>query len=214
MYEYVKIPNIYKRETFGKNRLIEGDFSSPLVEYLSKNDWYFTEKVDGTNIRIIWDGFRVSFMGRTDRAEIPSHLYARLEELFVGRTKEELFEQKFGDKQVILYGEGFGEKIQKGGGLYGKVDFILFDVVVAGHWLNRENVEDVARTFQIRIVPIVGSGTLLDAVNFIKTHPTSMLRDAEMEGVVCKTKHVQYFDADKNPIMVKVKCVDFPKETV
>lgn len=26
--EYVKIPNVFKREEFGKNRLIEGDFSS------------------------------------------------------------------------------------------------------------------------------------------------------------------------------------------
>lgn len=34
MTEYVKIPNIFKRETFGKNKLIEGKYSSPELEYL------------------------------------------------------------------------------------------------------------------------------------------------------------------------------------
>ena len=78
MTEYVKIPNIFKRETFGKNKLIEGEYSSPELEYLKDAEWEFTYKANGTNIRICWDGYRVSFMGRTDKAQIPAHLLARL----------------------------------------------------------------------------------------------------------------------------------------
>ena len=151
MTEYVKIPNIFKRETFGKNKLIEGEYSSPELEYLKDAEWEFTYKANGTNIRICWDGYRVSFMGRTDKAQIPAHLLARLEELFGGEYKEELFEQTFGNKEVILFGEGIGEKIQKGGGLYGSADFVLFDVYIGGYWLNREAVEHFAEVFGISV---------------------------------------------------------------
>ena len=106
--EYVKIPNIFKREEFGKNRIIEGEYSTPELKYLAELPWAWSEKVDGTNVRIIWDGHRVSFGGRTDNAQIPSHLVNRLNELFSGTNKEELFEQTFGEKNVILFGEGFG----------------------------------------------------------------------------------------------------------
>ena len=80
--EYVKIPNIFKREEFGKNRIIEGEYSTPELKYLAELPWAWSEKVDGTNVRIIWDGHRVSFGGRTDNAQIPSHLVNRLNELF------------------------------------------------------------------------------------------------------------------------------------
>lgn len=207
--EYTKIPNIYKRETFGNNKLIEGEYSTKELLMLQDIAWEWTEKVDGTNIRVIWDGYRVSFAGRTDKAQIPDHLMARLEELFGGADKEEIFEQTFGNKEVILFGEGFGERIQKGGGLYGSVDFILFDVWI-GMWLERESVEDIAKQFGIRCVPTVGFGELEAAVDFIKGHPKSVLRDAEMEGIVCRPV-CELADRMGNRIIVKIKCRDFEK---
>lgn len=208
MIEYVKIPNIFKRETFGKNKLIEGEYSSCELSYLKDAMWEFEEKIDGTNIRICWDGYRVSFMGRTDRAQIPAHLLAKLEELFGGESKEELFEQTFGKKEVILFGEGYGEKIQKGGGLYGKVDFRLFDVYVDGFWLVQDAVDGIAKTFSIETAPFMFHGTLEDGVEYIKDHPKSKLRDAEMEGVVGRPL-VQMFSRTGERIMVKIKCRDF-----
>lgn len=206
--EYVKIPNVFKRETYGNNKLIEGEWSSPELEYLKDADWEFTEKVDGTNIRVIWDGYRVSFKGRTDKADIPKHLLEKLEELFGGTDKEELFEQTFGQSEVILFGEGYGEKIQKGGGLYGKVNFILFDVWIGGFWLDTNNVTGIADVFNIGRVPIVLTGNLMDGVEYIKGHPKSMLRDAELEGIVGRPM-VQMFSRTGQRIMVKIKCRDF-----
>lgn len=206
--EYTKIPNIFKREEYGNNKLIEGAYSTPELEYLANVPWVWTEKVDGTNIRVMWDGHSVSFGGRTDKAQIPAHLVNKLNELFGGTNKEEIFEQKFGESNVILFGEGFGEKIQKGGGLYGPVDFILFDVMIGNMWLKRDAVEDIANTFGIRVVPIVNTGTLTEAVEFIRKHPKSNLRDAEMEGVVCRPLH-ELSDRRGNRLIVKVKCRDF-----
>jgi ATP-dependent RNA circularization protein (DNA/RNA ligase family) len=208
--EYVKIPNIFKREEFAKNRLIEGQYSTPELEYLKDAMWVWTEKVDGTNVRVIWDGYRVSFAGRTDNAQLPPHLLKRLEELFGGPDKEELFEQNFGDNHVILFGEGYGEKIQKGGGLYGPVDFILFDVF-CGMYLKQEDVLDIAIKFGLLAVPVVGSGGLEEAVEYIRSHPKSMLREAELEGIVCRPM-VELNDRRGNRIIVKIKCRDFPAE--
>lgn len=208
MIEYVKIPNIYRRETFGKNKLIEGEYSSLELEYLKNNLWEFTEKVDGTNVRILWDGYRVSFAGRTDKAQIPTHLMTRLEELFGGESKEEIFEQTFGNKEVILFGEGYGRKIQKHGELYGEPNFILFDVYIGGYWLDRGAIADIASKFGIDRVPLIFIGDLDAGVKFIKTHPKSRLRDAEMEGIAGRPM-VQMFSRTGERIMVKIKCRDF-----
>ncbi|KKL53664.1 hypothetical protein LCGC14_2273140, partial [marine sediment metagenome] len=48
---------------------------------------------------------------------------------------------------ITLYGEGYGARIQKGGGDYrkgGDVSFRLFDVLIGETWLRRVDVEDVA----------------------------------------------------------------------
>ena len=147
MKEYHKIEAIFKRDEQSK-KVIE-QYRNPTVEFLKDNIWQFTEKVDGTNIRVHWDGHKVEFGGRTDRADIPKPLLEKLEELFGGHENEEIFEQKFGETDVILFGEGYGPKIQNGGLYRDDVSFILFDVQVGDLWLERKNVEDIAKTFNL-----------------------------------------------------------------
>lgn len=205
--EYTKIPNIFKRDPQTK-KLVEGDYSTQELAFLKNCMWEITEKVDGTNIRVEWDGYRVSFKGRTDKAQIPSHLLKKLESLFGGEDNEEIFEETFGKKHVILFGEGYGEKIQKGGELYGPVDFILFDVWVEGLWLHITNVRDIADKFGIKIVPFLGYKTLEEAVNFVKSQPQSYLKENTMEGVVAKPA-VGVLSRTGERIIVKIKCRDF-----
>lgn len=100
--EYHKIKTLFVRDERTK-KLIEGKYIDKTVEYLKDNKWQFTEKIDGTNIRIYWDGHKVNFYGRTDRAQIPANLMNRLVELFGGEANEQLFEQKFGETEVILF---------------------------------------------------------------------------------------------------------------
>lgn len=109
--KYEKIETIYLRDEKTK-RLIEGRFRNKTVEFLKDITWDFTEKIDGTNIRIYWDGHKVSYHGRTENASIPSELMNKLISLFGGEVDEEIFEQRFGENEVILFGEGYGNKIQ------------------------------------------------------------------------------------------------------
>jgi len=69
MVEYHKIQTIFKRnpETNFKT-LLEGEYSLPEFESLKNNEWVWTEKVDGTNIRIMWDREKVVFGGKTNNA--------------------------------------------------------------------------------------------------------------------------------------------------
>ena len=57
------------------------------------------KKIDGTNIRIYWNGKRFEFGGRTDNAEIPKAIMKILETTF-NYDMEIVFEQKFGNKEV------------------------------------------------------------------------------------------------------------------
>ena len=205
--EYHKIETLFERDEKTK-KLVEGKYRNEAIKYLKDNKWQFTEKIDGTNIRIYWDAHKVSFFGRTDKAQIPAELTNRLIELFGGETNEQLFEQKFGETEVILFGEGYGEKIQNGG-LYRKgQDFILFDVMIADNYQSRESVEDIAKYFGIDIVAIILEGTLQEAVNYVKSKPKSSIGIADSEGVVGRPV-IELQDRCGKRIIVKIKVRDF-----
>ena len=91
MIEYNKIDTLYKRDMEGTKKLLEGEFRNPAVEFLKDNIWQFTEKVDGTNISVCWDGHTVTFNGRTDRAQIPTHLLNYLMATFKTTEVEQIF---------------------------------------------------------------------------------------------------------------------------
>jgi len=210
---YTKIETVYKRDIDGTKKLIEGDFRSEAVEYLKDNEWIFSEKADGCNTGIFWDGHKVAYQGRTERAQIPAHLTNKLISIFGTDEAEEMFEQTFGEKQVVLFGEGYGAKIQKGGGNYipDGCDFILFDVYMpdSDTWLKRDGIEDIAKRFGIKVVPVVMTGTIEQAVEFIKTQPRPLINPAhEMEGVVGRPM-VDFYDRNHDRLIVKIKVKDF-----
>jgi len=210
MRTYEKIETLYERSMEGKKQLIRGQWRNKTVEMLKDIQWDWTEKVDGTNIRIQWDGHGVSFGGRTERASIPSHLVNRLNEIFGGEESAQMFEQLFGERQVILYGEGYGNKIQGVGKQYipDGVDFILFDLLIGENYQPRESVERCAKAFGIRAVPVVGTGTLQEAEEYVRRHPQSLLGDLPMEGVVCRPVE-ELLDRCHNRVIVKIKYRDF-----
>jgi len=210
MKEYHKIETLFERSTDGNKKLIPWKWRNDTVAYLADFNWIWTEKVDGTNIRVHWDGHNVTFGGRTERAQIPADLMNYLVNTFGGETNAQLFEQKFGETEVTLYGEGYGPKIQKNGGLYrSDVSFILFDVLVGDVWLTRDSVEDIAEALGIDVVPVVAIGPLGAAIDFVKQRPASLLSEkAQMEGIVARPV-VELKDRLGRRLIVKIKVRDF-----
>lgn len=204
---YPKIPGPYLRDP-ATNQLTER-WSSPELEATRGLYWRFTEKVDGTNVRIIWDGHRVSFAGRTDKAQFHPDLFRWLEEHFGGPDNEVLFEQKFGEGVATLYGEGFGAGIQNGGKYAPEMSVVLFDVRVNDHWwLQREGVEEVATYFRMRVAPLVWPDdrlTLNEAVVRMRNEPLrSAWGDFGAEGLVGVTE-AGLRGRDGHRLIVKLK---------
>ena len=66
--EYHKIQSLYKRDQ--KTKKFTAQYSLPEFELLKDIEWEFSEKIDGTNIRIFWDCVTVEVKGRTDNANL------------------------------------------------------------------------------------------------------------------------------------------------
>jgi len=209
MSEYHKIQSIFKRDMASKRKtLIEGDWTLPEFEYLANNTWVFTEKVDGTNIRVIFKDGVVTFGGRTADAHIPAQLVARLNERFLPLAQK--MADMFPGGKVVLYGEGYGAKIQKGGENYRPdQDFVLFDVRVGEFaMLRRADAEDIATKLGLDIVPVIGEGTLYDAVARAKAGIPSTWGDFQAEGIVARPK-VELATRSGHRLIAKIKCCDF-----
>ena len=209
MSEYHKIQTMFKRDMGSKNKkLIEGDWTLPEFQYLQMNEWEFTEKVDGTNIRVNFVNGSVTFDGRTDSAQIPSNLIQRLQSRFLTVPMLQKLRSQF-DGDAILYGEGYGAKIQKVGELYrSDQDFVLFDVRVGDWWLHRTDVEMIASNLEIDVVPVIGRGTLHDAINIVKSGMKSTWGDFESEGIVARPV-VELKSRNGHRIITKIKGRDF-----
>ena len=214
MDEYHKIKTVWLRDPeTNYKRLLEGQYAHSAFEYLAQNKWVFTEKVDGTSIRVMIESprtsdesLRIKFGGKTDNASIPAFLIEKLQERFFPQ-KEKLFEM-FPDGGC-LYGEGYGAKIQKGGGNYRQdQDFALFDVRVGKFWLERSNVEDVAQNLSLDIVPIIGDGTLPEMIQKAKLGFVSQWGEFMAEGIVARPA-CELVTRNGDRIITKIKHRDF-----
>lgn len=210
MSKYHKIDTVFKRDPETKHkRLILGDYSIPEFKYLAGNEWVWTEKVDGTNIRIMLSPYgELVFGGKTDDAQLYAPLVARLQELFL---PQKLFMQTMFPEGVTLYGEGYGARIQKGGGNYlPHVDFVLFDVKIGYWWLQRDAVHEIGKKLGLMVVPIIGAGTLPDMVDFVRSGFKSWWGDFFAEGVVARPR-VELRDRANRRIITKLKHKDFDR---
>lgn len=214
MNEYHKIQTIWLRDPeTNHKRLLEGQYAHPAFEYLALNKWVFTEKVDGTNIRVMIEPPKTSdeslslrFGGKTDAASIPAFLIERLQERFFPQ-RHKLYDM-FPDGGC-LYGEGYGAKIQKGGGNYRQdQDFVLFDVKVGSFWLERNNVEDVAQKLGLDVVPIIGTGTLPEMIQTARLGIGSRWGNFMAEGIVARPA-CELVTRNGDRIITKIKHRDF-----
>jgi hypothetical protein len=205
--EYHKIETLYERDEAThrlKPELVLKNRTYSLVK-----TWLWTEKIDGTNIRAIWDAAtgKLTFGGKTDNAQIHADLIRYLYE----NIPVENIRAIFPDVNVVIYGEGYGAGIQKGGDYSATKKFIVFDVLVdRTWWLNWENTCDVAAKLHLDVVPYIGEMTLEDATAMVRAGFQSRLNCGKMkaEGLVGRTAE-PLFDKKGARLIVKLKTKDF-----
>lgn len=219
--KYPKIETLYKRDpdTFK----VTGELRLPEFDLI--NQWLITEKVDGTNIRVMLDPLQlgdqvVEIRGRTDRAQFNPDVLKTLREMFPPKRVFAAFEPDENGELplIILYGEGYGEKIQSGGKYRKGQSFRLFDVRVGDWWLNWSDVQDVADKLHIATVPLLPTLTwpypimgkhLTDIISHsIVAHEELGHDNVRAEGIVARTDPL-LFTRRGDRIMWKLKFKDF-----
>jgi len=218
--EYPKIDTLFERDS---SFIVDPNKLKRSVLGTIK-EWDVTEKIDGTNIRVMFTpeqdaggglapnlvGPSVDFNGRTNNAQLPGDLVQYLVKTFPPEKFFNLFQSP-----IILYGEGYGGKIQSPmGNLYrpdGTKSFILFDVLVDGKWwLNTEQVREVAGNLGIDCVPYMGRMSLDAIVESVRLGFNSALgnRDFPSEGIVARPIDT-LFDKRHERVIIKLKTKDF-----
>jgi len=216
--KYPKIETLYNRDkdTF---KVVPGQLRKQ--EFGLINRWIMTEKVDGMNIRVILfpDG-HIEFRGRTDKAQLPKELEKHLTKTFTCDKMYSVFDR---DEHglfptIVLYGEGYGPKIQKGGIYRDTQSFRLFDVRIGDWWQDWDSVMVFAKSLEIQTVPYVGVlvGGLPDSIESLeRIIPTSYVAaqdgtegKVQSEGIVARTDPLLLTRSGQR-LMWKLKFRDF-----
>lgn len=205
MTEYPKIQTLYNRNE--KTRKVITT-QLRLKEFEIPKFWYVTEKIDGTNVRVFYNPAMqtVRFGGKTDNAQMPMNLVEYLQKTLTVEKLSDVFPKEEYDGgedidnssfEIILYGEGYGEKIQSGGNYRKGVSFRLFDVKIGRWWLELESIINIAFRLGIKTVPLLGYmhslpdskeslSTFLGTVSEVSVDEVGSGRQAE--GVVARTE--------------------------
>lgn len=205
--EYQKIQTLFKRDD--KKVIIPTEYTLEEFKYLENCKFECTEKIDGTNMRIEISNNEVCYKGRTDKANIPNHLFEYMNNTFSKDKILSLFKE---DTVATIYGEGYGIKIQSGGNYISNgVGFILFDVKIGDWWLNRKDCEDIAQKLGINIVPIIGYMNIPEAIEYVNKGFKSTIsenKEYNAEGLVLRTPNgIKLRNGER--IITKIKTIDF-----
>ena len=198
MNEYPKILNLFKFDQESKQRTTE--FSCPEFKYLKDCKWVFTEKIDGMNIRVIFDeNGEIEIRGRTDKAQLPPDLIVNIKDMF----------KEVKARNVTFYGEGYGPGINKGGKYREDKSFRLFEYhqhdVSIPYFTRAEFFPDLNN---IPTVTTVAYITLMEAYKVVKNGLISRGEDFYAEGLVGYPA-AQILDRYGQIIRVKIKHRDY-----
>lgn len=202
--KYHKIQSMFKRDPATKNkRFLLGEYTKPEFEYLQDLPWVGTEKIDGTNVRLYKSG-RIA--GRTDSAQFNSILLDVLAEYSLTLERSDFPED------IVLYGEGYGQKVQSGAHyIPDGHDFVLFDVRIGENYQERRWVEDIGTQLGMKVAPIIATKSLPAWVKSISSgeYQESILHPgAKNEGVILRPQ-VELRTRDSKRIITKLKFRDF-----
>lgn len=182
--------------------------------------------------------------GKTDNAQsikgqfeflekIGERIKPMLQEMFPKETAK--FEQVLGDDKkpiygdidentksvtlvespIYIYGEYYGEGVQKSGGAYGERNFAVFDINQQGWWIPSDMRHDICSKLGLNEVPYFGTMTLREIEEMVrKGFPTYVpnAKDKSFieEGVVCRPQ-IGLKDSHGERVIVKIKHGDYMK---
>ena len=230
-YPKTESPYVRDEET---HLLVPGIFRRP--DFAQIGRWLVTEKIDGTNIRVILNGHLLGdpvldgpvfaswdVRGRSDDATLPKRF---VEEAFP-HVSVSLLESALNAIEpmrdpergyaMVVYGEGYGAGIQKGACYSPTKQLRIFDVLTFKEgsrslWRTWNDVVEVARVLGLSTVPVVWAEASLAQVrlcvgDYSRVAQQHGMPPIQQEGVVARTDPYLY-DYRGNRVMFKLKSKD------
>lgn len=212
--EYPKIETLYDRDA---NFKVDTNVLR-MPEFGLINQWFFTEKVDGSNVRICLhpDG-STEWSGRSDDSQFGANIRNYMDHVVCPKVFDAINLAEDGQyPETVIFGEVYGAGIQKGGRYRPDVRVRLFDVYIDGWWLEPEKVMEVADNMRLLTVPYIGylselpkSKEDLDELiphSVVAIHESGQVYKAE--GIVARTRPL-LFNRKGERLMWKLKYKDF-----
>lgn len=234
-HNYEKILAPFVRDDAKSNYVNEKKWSRPEFEFLKDVKWIWTQKIDGTNLNIVWDGERISYLGHTDKTQWNERSKNYIESVFCTPEAETIFEQLYGDKPVTVSMELVSKDFNQN---YGHPDGYCYVYDVrngkTGKCWERLAVDNFVKAFDpenknIDVVEILLEGNIKTAVEWVKEakkfNPTNdseakkgnrfecgVIRNPlgayPIEGLVGRPA-VELYNSKGERVITKVKCKDF-----
>ena len=195
---YSKINGIFKRYELGpdKGKFITGHYSQPEFEQLLDIEWLWTEKLDGTNAGIQFGDIFGDplLLGRTSKTIMSAPMIETLETFASNHDS-------LHDREITVYGELIGPKIQGNPYDLDAVKFVPFDIRNKhGNYWPKEYLYETFGDEAVRSVSLL---TLGAAIDYFSSRTTP---ENNKEGWVGTP---ELCDLRGNRITTKLKWVDF-----
>lgn len=146
--KFTSLENTYKEKTVDHIRLNHG-----------KGHWWVSEKIDGANFSIWVNAQETKFASRNQWVD--GNFYGAEKVILDVATKVESLLKTLNVYEIVVYGELYGEGIQKRIN-YGSKKFATFDIVVDGEPVPFYEMECLCGTCGIDMAPVIGIRFTLD----------------------------------------------------
>ncbi len=192
-----------------------------LAQWLPSGKWIKTEKIDGTNIRIILtkpdeEGNREIHIASRKLILNPEDKSSKqfmdcIKDVNLNKIKEHF---KDINSTVTIYGEGYGAGVQKGGVYSPDKNYRVFDIRIGEAYQDFEYVEKVCIDNQLNVVPIIEE---INSINYaeclysLEQFKDTLIKEGhggKPEGIVYKFEPV-LLNKYKERLIFKVKFKDF-----
>lgn len=181
---------------FIKYNSIENSYRDRFISYVREvadyaNGWQITEKVHGSNFSFWYDGVELRVASRNQFVDGTFFSCQEVVDRYSGAVMDIFIQLGLNsvENTLTIFGELFGQGIQKGVDYIGGKDFAVFDIMVDGEYLPTKQVEKLAAEYDFYHVPILAYvDTLDEALAFNPLFETKINPKEEnfAEGVVIK----------------------------
>ena len=180
--EYPAIPTIFAKNDDGI--VVEHAWTWLEFNHLRNCDWDFMEWAKGVGVRILFRNGDISVLGRRSCSQLSPFIVTSVKHLATqpGQSNRRTFG---GYNNICIYATCFGPGVTERKSRGNNIRVVAFDSTSEGQFIAHRNLGSILYGTKIIPAPIVGSGTLADAVIMAKNGVTrSYLTPSLMDGII------------------------------